>query len=355
MSLPFFDTLQTCFPYSHVDIIAKESIQEVFLYHPIIRTIHPFSKSQVKGLRGLFRYGRTLQKQGAYDLFIALPSSFSSALIGYGVGSRLRTGFKAEGRSVLMTHSFLQRRGIHRVHAYRHLLQDLQESLKSSRNGEQKTKHDQKKRKNHISWSWVVSVPRDESVNNITFHFSEEERRTSFLTKQKNCKYVVFNVNAEAQSRRLPLEKWIALGNRLLQPEPQGIKIVFIGTSGERPRVAEVIQAIEPKEHLLDLSGKTSVRDLAMLFRDADAVVSNDSGPMHLANAVGAPLVTFIGAADPIETEPFNKGNTIVINKQLECSPCIKNRCRFPTVRCLEQITVDEIYQSVLKIMSNRQ
>jgi ADP-heptose:LPS heptosyltransferase len=88
-----------------------------------------------------------------------------------------------------------------------------------------------------------------------------------------------------------------------------------------------------------------------MLLRDADAVVTNDSGPMHLANAVGAPLVTFIGAADPFETEPFNQRKTIVINKQLPCSPCVKNVCKFPTVRCLEQITVEEIYQSVLNVL----
>jgi len=64
------------------------------------------------------------------------------------------------------------------------------------------------------------------------------------------------------------------------------------------------MQALEPKEQLLDYSGKTSVRELAMLLRDVDVVVSNDSGPMHLANAVGAPLVTFFGAGDPLETAP---------------------------------------------------
>ena len=89
-----------------------------------------------------------------------------------------------------------------------------------------------------------------------------------------------------------------------------------------------------------------------MLLRDADVVVTNDSGPMHLTNAVGAPMVTFIGAADPVETEPFNKGNTIVINKSLPCSPCVKNTCPFPSVRCLEQITVDEMYQNVLKLLN---
>jgi lipopolysaccharide heptosyltransferase II len=351
MSLPFFDTLQECFPQSLVDIIAKESIQEVFRHHPVVQTIHPFSKSQVKGLWGLFEYGNILRKYGPYDLFITLPSSFSSALIGYGVGSIVRTGYRAEGRTLFLTHSFPPKHGIHRAHEYRHLLKNLQESLEKSQNGGQGTKRYKTYRKRNISWSWPTSVPRDESVKKITFPFSEKERRTSFLKKQEHFKYVVFNVNAEAQSRRLPLEKWIALGNCLLKNKPQEIKIVFIGTPRERPRVAEVIQALEPKKHLLDFSGKTSVRDLAMLLRDADVVVSNDSGPMHLANAVSAPLVTFIGAADPVETEPFNKANTLVINKHLACSPCVKNVCKFPTVRCLEQITVDEIYQSVLAVM----
>jgi heptosyltransferase-2 len=331
MSLPFFDTLSICFPQSQVDLLAKDSIQDIFRDHPVVRTIHPFSKAQVKGLWGLFQYGKALQKQhGPYEVFITLPPSFSSALIGYGVGSPIRLGFKAEGRRCLLTHSVPKRRGIHLVHAYRCLLKDLQGHLKNS---------------------GQVSVPPDESVNRITFPFSEEERRTSFLPKQPNWKYVVFNVNSEAQSRRLPPAKWIELGNRLLQNDSQPIKLVFTGTPGECPRVAEVIQALGPKERLLDYAGKTSVRELAMLLRDADAVVSNDSGPMHLANAVGAPMVTWIGAADPVETEPFNKGKTIVINKHLDCSPCVKNRCRFPTIRCLEQISVDEMYQSVMDVM----
>jgi heptosyltransferase-2 len=351
MSLPFFDTMQQCFPHSTVDIIAKESIQEVFLYHPVMHTIHSFSKSRVKGLWGLFNYGKTLRRHGPYELFITLPPSFSSALIGYGVGSEVRVGHKTEGRTLLLTHSFPQRHGVHRVHVYRYLLKDLQERLNNSRNEWQRTKNGRKNWRRKISWSWPVRVPPDKSVKKITFPFSKEERLSSFLTKQDGFKYVVFNVNSDAQSRRLPLEKWIALGNRLLKDTPQKIKIVFIGTSSQQPRVAEVIRSIGSKEHLLDFSGKTSVRNLAMLLRDTDAVVTNDSGPMHLANAVGAPLVTFFGAGDPVETEPFNQGKTIVINKRLACSPCVKNVCRFPTVRCLEQITVDEIYQNVLAVM----
>jgi len=80
MSLPFFDTLSICFPQSQVDLLAKESIQDIFRNHPVVRTIHPFSKDRVKGSWGLFRYSKALQKQyGPYDVFITLPPSFSSA------------------------------------------------------------------------------------------------------------------------------------------------------------------------------------------------------------------------------------------------------------------------------------
>jgi len=334
LSLLFFDTLQKCFPRSIVDIIVKDSsIQKVFLHHLGIHAIHPFSKSRVKGLHGLFRYGKSLREYGPYDIFITLPNSFSSALIGYGTKSRIRAGYKEDGRNLLLTHKFTRKKGIHRAHSYLYLLQELCKSF-------------------HKTGSPLyqnIELPPVESVKKVLFHFSKEEQQTSLLVKQKNFRYVVFNVNSEASSRRLPSEKWVGLGNRLLKT--LRVKIVFVGIASEQQRVDEVMQAIEPKEHLVDLCGKAPVRELAILLRDADVLVSNDSGPMHLANAVGTPLVTFFGSADPSETGPLNRENAIVIDKWLKCSPCLKNVCRFPTVRCLEQITVDEIYQSVLKVM----
>ncbi len=345
MSLPFFDVLQECFPKSTVDIIARESIQDVFLYHPVIRTIYPFSKSRVNGLFGLFRYGKSLQKQGQYDLFVTLAPSFSSALIGYGIGSPFRVGRKTGGRNLLLTHSFPKKSGIHQAQSYCQLLQNIQKCF-------EKIETTSIRPQEPLSSSLEYS--QNTSSREIGFHFSAEEQQISFLCKQANMTYIVFNVNSEAQSRRLPLEKWSALGNRLLRDKTQRKKLVFTGTPAEQQRVAQVMQTIEPQEGLLDFSGKTSLRELAMLLRDADVVVSNDSGPMHLANAVGTPLVTFFGAGNPVKTEPFNKANVVVINKHLECSPCVKNLCRFPTVRCLTTITVDEIYHSVMKILDCR-
>lgn len=327
MSLPFFDVAAAAFPDSRIDIIAKETIQDVFLHHPAIRTIHGFSKKQHHGVWGLYQYGKHVGSLRPYELFITLAPSFSSAFIGYSVGCRFRIGYKYEMRSWMLTHSFSEPQGIHRTHAFCHLLHLWLQTLPESR-------------------------PPLPSVQVIRFPFSAQEQQSAFLPKTDESEvFIVFNVNSEAQSRRLPLEKWIELGNRLLNEQPQQRRLVFVGASGEEARVQQVAQGIQRQDLLLNYAGKTSIREFAMLLRDADLVVTNDSGPMHLANAVGTPLVTFIGAGDPVETEPFNSGNAIVINKHLECSPCVKNVCKFPTVRCLEQISVEEIYQKSMSLL----
>ncbi|GAK59774.1 hypothetical protein U27_06759 [Candidatus Vecturithrix granuli] len=336
MSLPFFDVLIAAFPHSRIDIIAKNTIQDVFLHHPAIHTIHSFSKKQVHGVLGLYRYGKHVRTLGVYDLFITLAPSFSSAFIGYSAGCRFRIGYRREARSWMLTHSFSEPQGIHRTHVFCDLLRLWLEQLREIPN------------------SLPFPVPQfpNVQVQTIRFPFSAQEQQTIFLPKTADSEMsIVFNVNSEAQSRRLPLEKWIELGNRLLEDQTRRRKLVFVGAPGEEPRVQQVVQGIRRQEFILNYAGKTSIRQFAMLLRDADLVVTNDSGPMHLANAVGAPMVTFIGAADPVETEPFNRGNALVINKQLACSPCVKNVCKFSTVRCLEQISVEEIYQASLKLL----
>ncbi len=334
MSLPFFETLQHCFPLSRIDIIAKDTVQEVFRHHPTVNRIHTFSKSNVKGIYGLLTYGRTLQRDhGPYDVYISLPGSLSAAIIGYGVGSRVRLGFRGEGRSVLLTHAFSAPHGRHRAHIYRALLKYLNS------------------RQLPAEWN-MQRVLNDHEITTLTFPFSADEEQMHVLQKHPGSTYIVFSVNSEAQSRRLPLAKWRAFGNRLLNDPDRQVILVFVGAPKEQDRVADVARGLEDQNRILNFAGQTTVRELALLLRDADAVVANDSGPMHLANAVGTPLVTHIGAADPIETEPFNKARTRIISKYLPCSPCVKNTCPFPTVYCLEHVTVDDLYHNLADVLA---
>ena len=325
MSLPFFDALHLAAPDARVEIIAKDAVRDIFLHHPAISAIHPFSKAHTNGLLQLFRYGRALRQKAAFGAFITLAPSFSSAVIGLGAGCRVRIGYAGDGRSLLLTHAPRPVPGTHRVEAYCRLLDCLM------------LPH--------------VSAPNAEKT--MWLFFSQDEQQARILPFAPEMRQIVFNVNSEASSRRLPLDTWIALGKKLLADAPQPVSLVFIGTSAERERVNQVMWGIGSPERLRDFTGKTSLRELALLLRDADLVISNDSGPMHLANAVGAPVITFFGAGNPAETAPFNQQNAVVINKHLPCSPCVKNVCQFPTVRCLEQISVDEILSHAVSRLSN--
>ncbi|MFH1080929.1 MAG: glycosyltransferase family 9 protein [Pseudomonadota bacterium] len=103
----------------------------------------------------------------------------------------------------------------------------------------------------------------------------------------------------------------------------------------------------------VDLAGRTTLRDLACLYREASVLVTTDSGPMHLAAAVGTPVVALFGPTDPVRTGPYGLGHT-VINKEMPCSPCFLKTCE--TKQCMRGIAVDDVFQAIKKkMMQNAQ
>jgi 3-deoxy-D-manno-octulosonic-acid transferase/heptosyltransferase-1 len=125
--------------------------------------------------------------------------------------------------------------------------------------------------------------------------------------------------------------------------EEAKLPVVFTGG-----RDGEPIERIRSRMRLpsVDLSGKTTLRDLAYLYALSALVVTTDSGPMHVAAAVGTPTVALFGPTDPARTGPYGPGHT-VIRAGLSCSPCFLKRCE--TMRCMEEISAEEVFQAVLK------
>jgi len=97
----------------------------------------------------------------------------------------------------------------------------------------------------------------------------------------------------------------------------------------------------------INLGGKTSLPVLAEIYKSARAVITTDSGPMHLAAAVGTPVIALFGPTDPARTGPYGKGHT-VIRSNLPCSPCLLKKCS--TKECMEKITPEQVYAAVERI-----
>jgi ADP-heptose:LPS heptosyltransferase len=167
--------------------------------------------------------------------------------------------------------------------------------------------------------------------------------------------YVVVNVNASdlRLERRWPASYFVSLLLKLTQHYPQHT-LVFIGTSSEKDYTQQVVQHL-PSEHVMDFSGKTSITGLIQLLAGASLVVTNDTGPLHLAAAVKTPVVALFGPCNPLQFACHIVGE--ILYKPLYCSPCVHEFQQPPCKgnnRCMQMITVDDVFDAAQRLLDGK-
>ena len=120
---------------------------------------------------------------------------------------------------------------------------------------------------------------------------------------------IALNVGAARAYKRWPPEHWLELACALLS---QGHSLVLVGDKNDAAVVAGIKEKLPLAAHVVDLSGQTTLRELAAVLAECDLVVSGDTGPMHLAVAVGTPVVALFGATDPRRHGPYGRRNTVL-------------------------------------------
>ncbi len=308
MSFPFLHALHDEYPQAEFIFIVKPAYKDLLALLPFKVQVVEYDKNLHGSLpHDIHKFAVNQKMIFNVDLYFCLPPSFSAAWMGYAFRAKERIGFTGEWRSMLLTHKEERPKNLHRYQEYL--------SLMRLHNGKD-----------------VLNYPK---IRSIEF--------TKFF--EDDVPYVVVNVNSEASSRRLPTEKWVELLELF-----ENQKFVFIGMEKEKLRVEEVIQALPPaKNQYINLAGKTSILTLAQLLSHSQGLITNDSGPSHLASYVGTAVAVFFGAGDPNNTAPtYGKGEVMVVREPISCSPCLKNECPIKTLDCLKLIpmapVMDKIY-----------
>ncbi|HEV7329661.1 MAG TPA: glycosyltransferase family 9 protein [Flavisolibacter sp.] len=283
------------FPGAEVSVIVKKGLHDLLTFFPPTKHQFIFSKEEYKGVKGAWRFGKMIRKKEQFDLFLSFPDSFSSALVGYATGAKNRIGYRKEGRDILLTNVYSKPKGLHRAEEYMRLLE----------------MYTGKKAEN-----WTVSLQHT---------FPKRD-------------HLVININSEAQSRRLTTAKAVELIS-IVRKNSAG-KIFLIGGGKEAGFVESVMALLPDRSGIASLAGKTTLPQLAEVLASARAVLTTDSGPAHLANALGTQTVVLFGAGNEANTAPYAKELLAVIRLgQLSCEPCTKNVCvRFDTPQCLERL-----------------
>jgi heptosyltransferase II len=311
MSTAFIKAVQQTYPGATVDIITKKGIDFLLDYFPRHNEQFIFDKKEYGGPAGAWRFGKMIGRQKKYDLFFCLPDSLSSAIMARASGAAKRIGFKKEGRSFLLTHSYKKIKGAHRVEEYVNLLEQF-------------------------------SGVQSHQLSVGLCHQSTIERQG-----------LVVNINSEAPSRRLPQSKALSIISSL--QKNTGEPIILVGSPKEKEWVDAVYELLPGKAAIQNMAGLTSMQQLVELMANSKAVLTTDSGPAHVSNALGTPTLVLFGAGNELNTAPYNNtGRVIMRLGKLSCEPCTSNTCkRFGVPECLLQMDEIEITQNVLKLLIN--
>jgi heptosyltransferase-1 len=303
-SLAVLDALHRCFPESEIHWLVAKGLEGILDGHPMLKKVWVIRKdewkkitrvySTVAELRSLFRSLRAAR----FDCVIDLQGLFRSGLIAKATGAPMRIGFEEarEGSGLFYTHRVAGGKDVHAVDRYLKIAAYLGCDVSGVR----------------------FPLPRfPEGV--------KEELRAS-------GEYAVIVPGARKPVNRWPAERFGELAARL------PLKTIVVGSRGDRLLAEEVVRMSKGKA--LSVAGRTDLKELVSVIKNARFMVSNDTGPMHIAAALGVPVFALFGPANPARTGPYGKGHT-VIQKQISCAPCYKRSCKSPL--CMDMITVEEV------------
>lgn len=321
MATPVIHDVRQKWPDASITAMCQSNVGDLLSCDPHLNEIYKYKKPS-----GWIRRQEPLDiiaqlKHGEYDLGILLPNSFSSAWWFWRGSVQNRIGFAANMRSFLLNKAVPYPDNIetqHLVITYKALLEPM-------------------------------GIPLSKTAPKL--YVSEEEKKgiRSLLSANgyTHADQILVGINpgaAYGSAKCWLPDRFRAVTERLLD-DPR-ISVVYFGDPAGTPLVNEICEGLGPR--VINLAGRTSLRQLVALIQACDAFLTNDSGPMHIASALNVPLVALFGSTSDVKTGPYGGGT--VIHKRVECSPCYKRVCPID-FRCMKRIEVDEVYHAIKKLL----
>jgi heptosyltransferase II len=262
-----------------------------------------------------------------FDSALLLQNAFQAAWFAWRAGIPERIGYARDGRSLLLTKAVpVPKLGEIPVHEQYYYLELLRRA------------------------GWLDSLP-NESFIKLNVPEENRQRAAEFLlstgVRPDSCRIAIGAGASYGSAKCWPPDRFAELANRL-HAQAQADVILF-GTPAEAAVSSAIAAGMSHPP--IDLTGKTSIKDLPALLSQCHLFIGNDSGAMHVAAAVGLPVVAVFGPTDPFGTAPVTPSCSIVQEKPY-CSPCFLRRC--PTDhRCMTRVTPDAMEAAALHWISS--
>ena len=353
MTTPALMRLREKFPAAHITMLTHEKLRDVYLHHPSLDETITFSKDE-----GLFALGRRL-RAGKFDLALVLPNSPRSAMEVWLARIPRRVGGEWPWRNWFLTDAIPTRAGAVKMHKrteaeVHKLISEASSPLASRLSPSSHHLHQYL----HL----VAALGADGSAMPPMLAVTEDEitaAKKKFGLENISAPIFALNPGAEyGPAKRWPAEKFIAAA-REIQTRTNCHWLILGGKADIQTSetIASAIGNRQPaatvREHggsaIGNVAGRTSLRELMALLKLSRVLLTNDTGPMHVAAALGTPVVVPFGSTSPELTGPGLPGDTHhrLLKSDAPCSPCFLRACPID-FRCMTGISVERVVEAVI-------
>jgi len=320
MTTPTIKAIKQIFPDAQIDVLTIPQTAIVFKFNPNVNSTLVFDKKKVlKKLNNFWKIIWQLRKSN-YDLALSIQGSVTSSLLMYLGNIPNRVGF-ARLKQKLLTEPVLHKRGLHIRKRYLYLLKPFVNNFNENSFDSQ----------TEIFWSENESQKAGEIYSSIY---------------EKNFLLLGIAPGSVWQTKKWPKEYFITLSKMLSKEK---IKIIFLGGNEEHSLCREIIE--KSQADALNFAGSLSVLESAALIKKIDFMISNDSAPLHIANAVQTDVIAIFGpTVKRFGCYPYRKNDTL-LEVDLYCRPCGKHgghSCPEKHFRCMKEIYPEMVFESIM-------
>jgi len=317
LAIPAMKAVREHFRNAQITLLVRPWVAGLFSSAPFIDRV--WSEPRPSSIADWSRITRAIRDRH-FDLAVLLPNSFESALMMFAGRVPMRFGYATDGRSLLLTNAIARTDSGHQVHYYLDLVKHL------------------------------FKPDKDPSV---AIEATEQEREDArqLLAQhgiQPRDRFLVLNPGAAyGSAKRWDELRFAETGDRFAKEF--GLAVVIIGSASETSAAERVKSHMKAPAAIL--TGKTTLETLMGVLAECSLMITNDSGPMHIAAALGTPTVAVFGSTDDRVTGPVGS-QTRIVKTPVNCSPCLLRECPIDH-RCMERVSVADVYRAARELMSH--
>ena len=317
LAIPAMKAIRARFPDAEITLLVRPWVSGLFTAAPFIDRI--WAEPRPSGAGAWMRLARGIRER-RFDTAVLFPNSFESAAMAFLGRVPQRIGYARDGRSWLLTDRVRRTSGPqHQVEYYLELARALY---------------------------------ADASQPSIRIQATAEEKeqaRALLATERIGAtdRYIVINPGAAyGSAKRWGHDRFAETADRL--GTELSVKVVIIGSEAERVIAEQVRSSMTVPAAILN--GRTSLETLIGVISGAALMVTNDSGPMHIAAALEVPTVAVFGATNDAATGPWGT-RARVVKEAVDCSPCMLRECPIDH-RCMTRVTAEAVCRAAREVMS---